>query len=68
MNVCNEMHVCMNVCMCACMYVCMNICIRAGHFGYFLIFSIIKNYFFQVNLTGSKLFNWEWGRNRLLTY
>ena len=31
----------------------------AGHFRYFLIFSIIKNdllHFFQVNLTGSGLF------------
>ena len=43
---------------------------RAGHFWYFLIFAIIKNYFlhfYQVNLTGGGLFKLDCSRNRLLT-
>ena len=47
--------------------------IRAGHFRYFLIFSIIIKkmiccIFYQVNLTGNGLFKLDWWRNRLLIW
>ena len=44
---------------------------RAGHFRYFWILSIIKNYFcifYHVNLTGSGLFKYDWCRNRLFKW
>ena len=42
---------------------------RAGHLRYLLVFSLRKNYmfciFYQVNLTGGRLFKLDWRRNRL---